>query len=300
MENIIFYNPCRNGDIHISRNFVKNLCKHLGHHKYNYFYSHKNPSNLLQDLSHIKYDNESYKKIHPGEFIKKEENNIYINTWYGAKKLFFLKKYKVTFDCLYFLFKEIYSFFKIKIENKNLFNFFPSIDYQNYNISNIDNYFNNQNKDSVLVCNGSVFSNQSYHVNLSSIILELADEFKNKNFILTNKINCDQIKNPNIIFTSDLINNTAGSDLNEISYLSLRCNLIIGRASGPFTFSMVQENLNNPNKKMITFSRLHMPDQNSFFLHEWGRKNIKYKAEIIQHTNANHQEAHNLIKKYLL
>ena len=34
------------------------------------------------------------------------------------------------------------------------------------------------------------------------------------------------------------------SNLNEISYLSTKCDLIIGRSSGPYTFCIVEENYN--------------------------------------------------------
>lgn len=302
MENIIFYNPCRNGDIHISRNFVKYLCDALGKNKYNYIYSHKNCKNLLQDIDYLKYDNQLFSKISVGDFLKKEKNNIYINTWYAARNRQYINKYKITFDCLYFLFKDIFSFFNLKIEKSvpNLFNLFPSIDYNKYDTLNIKNFFDNNQNKPILICNGAVHSNQSYNLNLNSVVLELATQFKNKNFILTNNFEIDKSIYPNVYFTSDIINKKTGSDLNEISYLSLKCDLIIGKASGPFTFAMVQENLNNTNKKMISFSRLYMADSNSFFLHDWGKKNIKYKAQIIQPPQASHADAVNLIKKYLL
>ena len=44
-------------------------------------------------------------------------------------------------------------------------------------------------------------------------------------------------------------------DLNEISYLSLFCDTIIGRASGPYVFTQVKENLYNPNKTFLAFTR---------------------------------------------
>ena len=294
---IIFYNPCRNGDIHISRNFVKKLCENIGIKKYKYIYSHKNGEEILKDISYIQYDSEIYKKIKSHDFITKIDNKIYINTWYGSNKSKYLKKYKITLDCLYFLFKDIFNHFSIKIENifKNPLEMFPSINYNVFNIKNIKNIEN-----SILFCNGQPLSNQSYNINLDSIVIELASLYKNKNFILTKKINFEKNKFSNIFFTSDIVNKLSGSDLNEISYLSLNCDMIIGRASGPFTFCMTQENLNNPNKKMITFSRLPMSDSNSFFLGEWGKKNIKYKAKIIQpEQNISRENAIKLIKNYI-
>ena len=56
MKKIIFYNHCRNGDIHISRTFVVEICKYLGIHNNEYYYSHTNGQSILEDIELINYD----------------------------------------------------------------------------------------------------------------------------------------------------------------------------------------------------------------------------------------------------
>jgi hypothetical protein len=56
----------------------------------------------------------------------------------------------------------------------------------------------------------------------------------------------------NLYFTSDIINATNG-DLNENSFVSTFCNLIIGRSSGPYCFTQTSENYSDPNKTFLCF-----------------------------------------------
>jgi hypothetical protein len=53
-------------------------------------------------------------------------------------------------------------------------------------------------------------------------------------------------------YTGDIIK-VENSDLNEISYLSTFCDIIVGRSSGPFTFSNVKENIFDGNKAFLCF-----------------------------------------------
>ena len=57
-----------------------------------------------------------------------------------------------------------------------------------------------------------------------------------------------------IVYTSKFIKTEDGFDLNEISYLSLFTDTIIGRCSGPHVFAQVLDNWMNPNKKSISFT----------------------------------------------
>jgi hypothetical protein len=299
MSKIIFYNYCRNGDIHISRNFISAMSKLISSN--NFFYFHKNDSCLLADLpniSHLKLNDgkEIRKKVpHTSLFVKYNDDN-YINTWFSADNSKYIKKHGITFDCLYFLFKDIFLKFNLKIENvfANPLDILPQINYNFFEISKIDQFYDQfKNKKNILICNGLAMSNQASNFDFTNIILKLSSQYPNFNFIVTNDLSK---KNKNIFFTSEIINKKSGSDLNEISYLSLKCDTIIGRASGPFSFSMVRENFDNPNKKMITFSNLSKSGVGDFYLGDWGKKNIKYKAKIIQSNETNLENVFNIIK----
>jgi hypothetical protein len=83
------------------------------------------------------------------------------------------------------------------------------------------------------------------------IISILADTFPEVTFYISNKSN---VEKKNVVYVSDLLGECGGCDLNEISYLSTKCDVSIGRYSGPHTFTYVKENLMNPDMKFITFS----------------------------------------------
>jgi hypothetical protein len=56
----------------------------------------------------------------------------------------------------------------------------------------------------------------------------------------------------NVVFTNDIIKSNE-CDLNEISYLSTFCDIIVGRNSGPFCFASTKNNLKDPNKTFYAF-----------------------------------------------
>lgn len=212
MKNIIFYNYCRNGDIHVSRNFVRELCNNLGPNKY--FYLHKNDSCLLEDIPFIEHqklaDNiQTKRQIPPLNLVFKFNDNNYINTWFSSDNKKYIKTYGITFDCLYFLFKDIYSKFGLKIEKifNNPFDILPIINYNKININNVHNFYEkHKSKKNVLICNGAAMSNQAKNFDFSNIITQLASQYKNINFILTNQLSEVNKNYDNIYYTSEIIN----------------------------------------------------------------------------------------------
>ena len=101
----------------------------------------------------------------------------------------------------------------------------------------------------VLISNGFVHSSQSQNFNFENIINHLSNEYNDILFFITENINTN---NPNVVFTGDLTNILP--DLLHISYISTKSDVIIGRASGPFCFSQIKENLLDINKTFICFS----------------------------------------------
>jgi hypothetical protein len=79
--------------------------------------------------------------------------------------------------------------------------------------------------------------------------MELANNNPSSLFLTTTPINHNH---PNIIDTS-LLTNT-NPDLLQISLISTFCDIIVGRASGPYCYTHTKENLLNPNKTYISFS----------------------------------------------
>ena len=81
-----------------------------------------------------------------------------------------------------------------------------------------------------------------------SVVEKLSEKYPNVLFFLTMKTN---INKENVAYTSDIIK--LDCDMNENSYLSTKCDIIVGRPSGSYCFTMVKENFIK-NKQFITIS----------------------------------------------
>ena len=241
---LIFYNNFHNGDIHFTREFVKDIIKKTSYDEY--YFLHKRSQKLLMDIPSLKYGvlNDNCKAEMPYCVIN---NETYINTHMGVYEIFVDKVTDVSLNVFYDYFQVIFNMLRITMEKKRYY--LPSIDYSIFEINNIKEYIEkNKAYIKVLVCNGEVHSNQSMNVDFLSLIDKLSTNFPNIHFILTDKK--DLIEKENVFYTNDIIKSTNG-DLNEISYLSTFCSSIIGRASGPYSFSGVKENMNDVDKIFI-------------------------------------------------
>lgn len=142
---------------------------------------------------------------------------------------------------------KIYDLLNIKIEKIEYY--IPTIDWNKVNTKGVDDFVNKRINKKVLISNGIILSGQCPTFDINSIIKRLSNEYKNIDFIITD----DKIKNDNIFYCGDIIKQSE-SDLNEISYLSKFCDIIVGRASGPFAFCHIKDNFEDKNKKFIGFT----------------------------------------------
>ena len=105
----IFYNHHHNGDLHLSRGLVKYTIQALLRLNPNIeiVYTHRNGPYVLKDLN-IKYDGNiiNFLSQNNGSYI--EDGHLYINTWYGADNFKFLNKHGISFDCLFFIFDDLF------------------------------------------------------------------------------------------------------------------------------------------------------------------------------------------------
>jgi hypothetical protein len=251
MRKIVFFNPCRNGDIHVSRTYIQDIIIKLGS-EYEYFYE-QNPNFtkgfLLSDIKNLNYISGI---TQPDSSSIVEKNDIiYINTWYAQSNW----KYdsgdgEVNFYILYNIFKDVYNYLKIKIEDLDFYK--PKVNYENLYLKDINDLIElgDNFRKKVLVCSNPVQSGQSFNFNFNQIVDQLSRLNTDVIFYVTSDLN---INSNNVI---QIVNNNPNrTDLNEISYLSTKCDVIVGRSSGAYTFSIVKENLDNLNKYMVCFSK---------------------------------------------
>lgn len=246
---LIFYSNGHNGDIHYSRNFVKDLISSIpAPAEYQFNCSPK----IVKDIKNISFCNFKNMQFYNNEIVYDESNKLLlINTWVGSSGAKFIQnEIGCSLTANYAKFKEIYSALNLQI--KDLINYIPDVIWNEYDIHFVDTFLkNNIYKKYVLVSNGNVLSGQSSPVNFNKIISRLSDSYNNIGFIFTD--NNNKINKSNVFYTSDFIH-TDGGDLNEIGYLSTKVDFIIGRGSGPFCFAHNKDNLLNKNKTFLAIT----------------------------------------------
>lgn len=274
----IFYNHFHNGDIHVSRSFIRKILPFLNGDKY---FAHRNDSCLLNDIENLKYDSACLNMIDIHHLILQKDDSKYINTWYAANSYKYFNKHGITFDCLYALYDDVCK----ELLNCSLseicedpYELFPEIYYSKFYIENINKWIANDRK-KIFISNGNSLSGQSHNFPITGAIIRLAKRHKEIDWILANKEeNCENLHLENLFYSKDIIKKQTGSDLNENAYLSTFCDIIIGRASGAFTYCFNKDNLFNRDCKMLVFSNL---TNKKFWLGSNFESIVDYKAKII-------------------
>jgi len=280
-DTISIYNHYHNGDVFYSRVLIKILSK-----KFNINYYHNLPPFLLSDL-----DNLNEIKGIPEKFPINDTllNEKIINSWIGQQGRIFINfvHYGCCFENYLGLCNQICEFYGIDIDNYE--DILPSINYIKLpNIELIENKCNiimSDYEKKVLISNGNVNSGQSLNFDFHNVINTLSTEFSKILFLTTEPINS---KNNNVICTDTITE--IKPDLLQISYISTKCDIIIGRASGPYCFSQVKENLMDPNKTFISFCDSY---------HE-GKYYDKQNSKFIWSNNYNEENIIHIIRQNLI
>jgi hypothetical protein len=266
-KKIVFFNHYHRGDLLTHKEFVRQLQEELPDCTYEYM--HFNHSKLTRDLD-IPKIGEPTALDHKTPFYQ-DGDSLYVNTWIGCHWDIFCENGGINMDSLWAqwntMLDTINPFFgtdiKLRTEKES---YLPSIDFTKFNVSSIDDFvkFSDKHK-RVLICNGAPKSGQSFNSDMKEFLDPLAEKYTDVHFICTQKFSTDH---KNIFFTDDIILDTDiedkrapwedrelnNCDLQEISYLSEMCDLIVGKNSGPFVFCETKNNYMNPNKKFLSFN----------------------------------------------
>jgi len=270
---VIFYNHFHNGDLHYSRGFVNysasEILKQIPNAEFEYRHAQK--PDTVSDIPNVKEisqpDNIGPPCDDPSQvFIHFTGNELYINTWICVE------------GCRYWngtcMRQEIIKWcdaFKSMEEHLNIsmppptdwITCIPKINYEKYKIDNVDAHMeatNGKYQKRFFVSNGPIYSNQAPDVDFDQIISNIANDNPQCLFYMTQKLG--EINIPNVVYTEDIIKKD-GCDLNENSYLSTFCDVLVGRTSGPSSFAGCYENLMDENKTMIVCS--HREDEGCWY-----------------------------------
>lgn len=247
LTGITFYCNFNHGDNHLVRSLIRYVKDDFD--LYDIKLKHPNGEKDLKDLNISLFWKPPKEKFDFRGYYK-EYGILYFNYQVLAYNRKHFAKDSFTIITAYNIFNQtLKENFNSKLPGE-IIDYLPSIDYSQYIIENTDLFTNwcDGDKKKVLICNNTPQSDQSININFEDIIGHLKVTFPDVLFFITN--GSSHIGN-NVMEAEMLVG--SGSNLNEISYLSTKCDVIIGRYSGPHTFTYVKENLLNPDKTFITF-----------------------------------------------
>jgi hypothetical protein len=284
-DEIVFGNSFRNGDIHVSRKFVKEIIKEIPAKSYSYYQTDMSCHEILKDIDKLQV---KHGHVDSGRGIYIDNNRLFISTWYASCNY----KYFSTGCSIVTLFNyfrgELNSLLGSDIIKNDIGMYLPEIDFKilDQDTKKSIDTFTENNKSIVLICDNSPASGQGHHVDFRSF-LPIINKYPKIMFVTTN----NTFSGP-----SNLINFTELSKnyftLNEISYLSNKCNVLVGRCSGPHTFCLTKPNILDVNKTFISFINLKE--------HDFGLKSTNLKTFKMYNYPAvnNEEEISNIIGNY--
>lgn len=301
-KRIVFFNCFHNGDVHVSRGFVRQIMNkvHQLDPSVQFAYGHKNTPDLLSDIPNLGFDS-SFSSA-----IRSEHDNlvcvgdtVYINTWYAQQQFKYMNRHGITIDTIYDALedscKTLWDFSLSDISGDPSI-FFPTIDYSKLNVGTIKNWIDNHPEKKILVESGPALSNQATNFPMGPIISQLANKYPDKSFILTSQ---EGVTLPNVFYTSNITNRGGKTDLNEISFISSHCDVMIGRASGVWSFSLTQDNLFKRKMTYLCFSNLVPKKEGKFWLGAKFEDIINYSSNIITTNESDVDVVRNIIERHL-
>jgi hypothetical protein len=256
ITDIVFFNHWHYGDLFSTRGLVTDIQSQLP--GLNYQYIHSKNARSTQDLAPSP-DAETCQRmlaqIPMHQRLAHTGNTLFINTWVGAYQGLWPNTHPSYIDHRK-IYSELYNHlsahYNLDLRLSDVWHYVPDYDLSKIDSTSVSKFFADKTGRTFLFCNGQVQSTQSSMGNMADIIITLAQKYPQDNFVVTERFVTDFA---NIYFTDDIFN--MGCDICEIGVLSHSCDIIVGKNSGPFTYSTTHKNLNS-NKKFICFS--HKPE----------------------------------------
>lgn len=249
-----FINKGHNGDLHYSKGFMRDLYGIIKPEECFLFHSCK--SGAVKDLEFLDNNKPDYfgcdfNRYDVREKTAKIGRNVFINTWTFEGFINEPFYYGCSVYSNHGAFRKIYDMFGISSHFKEeVEHYLPTVNFDLVEKTNIDNFVSSNKSKKIIIANGPVLSNQSKSFDFNPAVEFLADTYRNMSFILTQDYG---LRKDNVFYTSDIIK-VEGCDLNEISYLSDFCDVLVGRGSGPGCYMHTKKNFFNKDKVMVGFT----------------------------------------------
>lgn len=254
IRKVVLYNRFGNGDVHYSKEFVRDIANRLKPQGIECFVSHRQHPTIISDLGlpFIQAKDLPHWVEDRGPLYRYGDGSdtLFVNTWIGqrsghwgkrAGEAYFVGGTKMLTDhegCTlrnnHAMFADIYKAVGLGQLNEEL-TYIPRHDYA----SQFRNKELLRNKLNVLVCNGPVLSAQAANFSFDGAIRKLAGENPDVGFFTTVRINGPI----NVHDANDVAGADQGSSLNRIGRLSTACDVVVHRCSGPGCLTHNTDNL---------------------------------------------------------
>lgn len=270
---IRFYNHWHSGDVFHAKGYIQDMQAQCGD-QVQITYAHVNHPKLMADISPHE---EVPVTCQDREKASMETDVVNVNTWIGAYGWEVMPRGEdhANWPSIHRMFGLIYS----QLRSMGLplsFNFdrpelyIPTTDFACYEIARGNDFLDRtMDRKRALFCNGRVRSQQSKLELQEETIEALAREFEDWAFIATARFPTDL---PNIYFTDDIFD--IDNDINEIAYLSTHSNIIVGKNSGPFMYTHIQDNFWSPETTFLSLS--HRPSDCYPYHMAWSTEACRY------------------------
>lgn len=246
---VIFYNHFGAGDIFESREFVREWMKLVPSNSYHY--SHGKDPRILLDIPELQFK-EVTEHMNPMRNVWDDSNgNLYVNTWIGRDGKYILPGIGCTVEKLYDMHNDMLGVYNLGRLSREPKDYIPTIKYDAYNVAAACDFVMKRRGRLIFVDNGKVQSMQAENFEFNPIIEQVAENHPDMTFIVTHEFETEK---ENIFDTTNLIGTYTPFDLNEVSFISLFCDVLIGRNSGPHVYTQVQQNVNASAKKLLSFT----------------------------------------------
>ncbi len=268
VERIVFFSAVNNGDLHVSRELVKYTVARAREHGVEKFaYCHRNAPEILRDIDGLEHwtpDKLPIDQCNVVRELRDDGKTWALNTWYASSPVWGINGggYGMTLNTLIALFKAHFKADALDIpwENLPVERFIPKMDWGKFHTEFAARFLDRRAKDyrkSVLFANGGAMSGQARldNATTNALLERLVIEHRDVLFFYTDQqVVSDAVRtSPNAFPTSVIIGAPPWGrcDLNENAYIGSRCDVIIGRASGPYSFCLNTDVMLDTKKTMI-------------------------------------------------
>jgi hypothetical protein len=239
-DKVIFYCHYGSGDIHESREFVKEYMRRIPANEY--LYAHGRADYILEDFIK-RTDVTDIMDMRKAWFV--DNNILYINTWIGRDSQYVLPQVGCVLEQFYRMHNDILYSMEMSALEKDMYEYIPKLDFD-LMFGKVAQKVRDANSSTkkVLICNPQVHSNQAANFDFTPVIERLCNTYPKVDFAVTENVNLE-FKN---LVSLQSFNH------NKVAFVSTFCDIIVGRKSGSHTFCQHLENWLDPKKTCISFT----------------------------------------------